>query len=200
VVGYQYQLPFKGTGIVGALVQDWMLSGTTLLQTGNPLTLFDARGGTIYYGGAPSNGSEKGASRAQLCPGATHDQILTQGSVKDRLGRAGDLSVPRYFNPAVFCAPPALGNGTDFGNLGVGIVRGPGQANTDLALTKLFRVGEGQTLQFRSEFFNAFNHPQFALPLGNFNQALFPSSPIFGLITSTSVNPRLIQFALRLQF
>jgi hypothetical protein len=200
IAGFQYQLPFKGTGVVGTLVQDWMVSGTTLIQSGNPLTLFDARGGTIYYGGAPSNGAEKGASRAQLCPGVTADQILTTGSVKDRLGKAGDTSVPRYFNLTAFCAPAAIGNGTDFGNLGVGAVRGPGQANTDLSLTKLFHIREGQTLQFRSEFFNAFNHAQFALPLANFNQALFPSSPTFGLITATSVNPRLIQFALRLQF
>jgi hypothetical protein len=200
VVGYQYQLPFKGSGIVGTLVQDWMVSGTTLIQTGNPLTLFDGRGGTIYTGGTPSNGAEKGASRAQLCPGFTYDQILTSGSVKDRLGRPGDPSAKRYFNLSAFCTPPTIGNGTDFGDSGVGIVMGPGQANTDLSLTKLFRIRERQTIQFRSEFFNAFNHPQFALPLGNFNQSLITSNANFGLITATSVNPRLIQFALRYQF
>jgi outer membrane receptor protein involved in Fe transport len=201
IAGYQYQLPFKGTGIVGTLVQDWMISGTTLLQTGNPMTLFDGRLGTIYYGGTPSNGAEKGAALAYLCPGFTYDDILTKGAVKDRLGRPGDLNAPRYFNAAAFsCTLPTIGNGTDFGNTGVGIVRGPGQANTDLSVTKLFRIGERQTVQFRSEFFNAFNHPQFALPLGNFNQSLFPSSANFGLITATSVNPRLLQFALRYQF
>jgi hypothetical protein len=109
----------------------------------------------------------------------------------------------RFFNPAVFCAPNAIGNGTDFGNAGVGIVRSPGQTNTDFSITKMTPIGEKQTLQFRSEFFNLFNHPQFALPTltgNNFNQSLFPSSPNFGLITATSINPRIVQFALRLQF
>ena len=63
-------------------------------------------------------------------------------------------------------------------------------------------IGEKRTIQFRGEFFNLFNHPQFALPspAGTLNQSLFPSSANFGLITGTSINPRLIQFALRIQF
>src|SRR5262249_41214 len=148
------------------------------------------------------NGSDKGASRAQLCPGKTYADIATTGSVKDRLGRAGDLSVKRFFDASAFCAPVAIGNGTDFGNSGVGIIPVPGQPNTDFSITKTTPIGEKQTLQFRSEFFNLFNHPQFALPspAGNFNQSLFPSSANFGLITATSINPRIVQFALRLQF
>jgi len=202
-IGYQYELPFKGTGALGAIVQGWAVSGMTLLQSGNPLTLFDARAGTIYLGGAPSNSAEKGASRANLCPGATYDQILTTGSVKERIGSASDSTAKRYFDRSgtVFCAPPAIGNGTDFGNTGIGIVLGPGQFNTDFSITKTTRIGESQTVQFRSEFFNLFNHPQFAIPstvVGN--QTLYSSSPNFGLITGTSVNPRLIQFALRYQF
>jgi hypothetical protein len=55
-------------------------------------------------------------------------------------------------------------------------------------------VREGAKLQFRSEFFNIFNHPQYALP------ADFEGAPGFGQITSTVNNPRLIQFALKLIF
>jgi hypothetical protein len=163
--------------------------------------LFDGRGGTIYTGGPPTNGGDKGASRAQLCPGMTYNDIATTGSVKERLGRAGDLSVKRFFNASAFCAPTAIGNGTDFGNAGIGIIRGPGQTNTDISITKTTAIGEKQSIQFRSEFFNVFNHPQFAIPstvVGN--QTLYPSSANFGLITGTSINPRLIQFALRYQF
>src|SRR5207248_9894808 len=142
----------------------------TLIQSGNPLTLCDSRGGTIYTGAPPTNGSDKGASRAQLCPGKTYADIATTGSVKERLGRAGDLSVKRFFDASVFCAPSAIGNGTDWGNAGVGIIRGPGQTNTDFSIAKTTQVGEKQSVQFRSEFFNLFNHPQFALPnlAGNF--------------------------------
>ena len=93
-------------------------------------------------------------------------------------------------------------NGLGFGNSGVGIVRGPGQANFDFSLTKMTRIGEKQSVQFRTEFFNLFNHPQFAIP-GSVagNQTLYANNAaLFGVITSTSVNPRLIQFALRYQF
>jgi len=202
-IGYQYELPFRGEGTLGKLVEGWAVSGMTLVQSGNPLTLFDGRGGTIFFGGPPSNSAEKGASRANLCPGATYDQILTTGSVKDRIGSATNASAPRYFDRSgtVFCAPPAIGDGTGFGNTGIGIVLGPGQFNTDFSITKTTRIGESQRIQFRSEFFNLFNHPQFAIPstvVGN--QSLYANSPNFGLITGTSVNPRLIQFALRYQF
>jgi hypothetical protein len=196
VVSYQYELPFNAN----RLIEGWSVSGLTLVQSGNPLTFIDARGGTIW--GMPSSGTpENGVSRAQLCPGVTYDQIATQGSVKERLGRVGDASAARFFNISAFCAPGTIGNGTDFGDSGVGIVRGPHQLNFDFSITKMTRLGDNQRLQFRTEFFNLFNHAQFAMPSTVANQSLYASNPaLFGVITATSVNPRLIQFALRLQF
>jgi len=94
-----------------------------------------------------------------------------------------------------FCAPPAIGNGFDYGNSGVGIILGPGQSNWDVSLVKMTRFGERHSLQFRTEFFNAFNHAQFN------NPGTAVSTPTtFGVITGTSVNPRLIQFALKYMF
>jgi hypothetical protein len=87
--------------------------------------------------------------------------------------------------------------GAGWGNTGVGIILGPGQLNFDTSLSKLTKVGglnEGATLQFRAEFFNLFNHPQFNNPANNF------ALGNFGQITSTSVNPRLIQLALKYIF
>jgi hypothetical protein len=200
VVAYQYELPFKASGALNHVVGGWSVLGGTILQSGNPLTLWDVRGGSIY--GMVTGTFEKGMSRAQLCPGVTIDQIETTGRVEDRLGKTGDPNVPRFFKPSAFCAPPALGNGTDFGNTGVGIVRGPGQTNFDFSLTKMTRIGEKQNIQFRTEFFNLFNHPQFAIaPSVANNQTLYANNAaLFGVITSTAVNPRLIQFALRYQF
>jgi hypothetical protein len=86
------------------------------------------------------------------------------------------------------------GIGTSFGNSGTGIVDGPGQANVDLALSKIFAVNWPAPhggLQFRVEFFNALNHPQFANPDTNF------TSPTFGVISSTSVDARVLQLALK---
>jgi hypothetical protein len=64
------------------------------------------------------------------------------------------------------------------------------------------QVTESTKLQFRAEFFNLFNHPQFAIPTNvPANQTLYGNSAAnVGVITATSVNPRLIQLALRLQF
>jgi hypothetical protein len=85
-----------------------------------------------------------------------------------------------------------------YGNGGYGETLGPGQFNWDVALVKTTKVGglrEDATLQFRTEFFNAFNHAQFNVPV-----SVDVSSSTFGQITSTSVNPRLIQFALKYAF
>jgi len=81
----------------------------------------------------------------------------------------------------------------------LGILLGPGQFNFDTTVSKTTTVGgirESATLQFRAEFFNLFNHPQFNNP-GGVNFAVLGN---FGQITSTTVNPRLIQFALKYSF
>ena len=75
----------------------------------------------------------------------------------------------------------------------------PASLTSTRRLAKLTRVGgihENATLQFRAEFFNLFNHPQFNIPQG----LNFGAAGDFGQITSTSVNPRLIQLALKYQF
>ena len=89
------------------------------------------------------------------------------------------------------------GRATDFGNSGVGIVLGPGQRNFDVSMIKRTPLkvlgGDGQ-IEFRAELFNAFNTPQFAPPNTNV------STPTFGVVSATSVNPRIIQFAVKLSF
>jgi len=123
-----------------------------------------------------------------------------------------------YFNPLAFAALSCDANnkqvsatnicaiapdgtvtsGTPWGNSGVGIVFGPGQFNFDASMSKTNRVGgihENAQLQFRAEFFNVFNHAQFNAPAEGFNNL-----GNFGSITGTSVNPRLIQLALKYIF
>jgi hypothetical protein len=162
----------------------------TVAQSGTPLTITDARGGTIF--GVSGSTALTSIGRAQLCPGVEHAALSTAGSVTDRLG--GASGGPGAWNRSVFCAVPAIGNGTGYGNSGIGIVSGPGQWNQDVALYKSVRMRERLTAQFRAEFFNAWNHPQFA------NPGTELTAVNFGQITATAVNPRLIQFALRLGF
>jgi hypothetical protein len=88
-----------------------------------------------------------------------------------------------------------VGGGTGYGNSGIGIILGPGQFNFDTSLAKVTKVfHESQSVEFRGEFFNAFNHPQFG------NPSLTVNASTFGQISNTSVNPRIIQLALKYSF
>jgi hypothetical protein len=190
ILNYAYDLPF-GThrGIANKLLEGWNLSGVTTIQDGSPLTITDTRAGTIFG----LNGVNATVQTTQMCPGATYSSASTSGGIESRLG--GVSGGPGYFSSTAFCAPPAIGNGTGYGNSGVGILLGPGQTNFDISLIKNTRITERQNAQFRAEFFNLFNHPQFS------NPATAVSSPAtFGQITTTSVNPRIIQFALKYSF
>jgi hypothetical protein len=101
-----------------------------------------------------------------------------------------------WLNPANF-GNPAPGF---FGNCGRGVFGGPGLNNWDVGLLKDFHVSERFRVEFRSEFFNAFNHAQFDLPstgvIGTGNQT---NNPGFGRINSAE-RPRVIQFGLKLYY
>jgi hypothetical protein len=187
ILNYQYDLPF-GThaGMKGKFLNGWSISGITTIQAGIPLTITDSTAGSIF--GA-------GGGRAQMCSGATHASIPTSGSLHERLG--GVSGGPGYLDASAFCAPPSggiYGDGTGWGNSGIGIVPGPGQHNWDISIIKNTPIREGHSFQFRTEFYNAFNTPQF----GNPDTGL--SNSTFGQINATSVGPRIIQFGLKYLF
>jgi hypothetical protein len=134
----------------------------------------------------------------------TSANIASSGSTTSRV-LAGLSATGGWYNAAAFTTAPVIGvvNGvggaTGYGNSGISSVLGPGQFNWDISLIKTTKVGglrEDGTLVFRSEFFDAFNHPQFNNPAGSD----FSTQGSFGHITSLSVNPRLIQFALKYSF
>jgi hypothetical protein len=172
---FDYQLP--------ARLKGWTLAGIVIVQSGLPMTLTDPNGGGVYAHAAPST--------VTLCPGASYAGLVTAGNTGSRL--------TRWIDTAAICAPPAIGSdgSTAYGNAGQSIMQGPGQFNTDFSLGKTFRVGglrEDGVLAFRTEFYNALNHPQFANPGTSLGTATF------GVITQNSVAPRLIQFALKYLF
>jgi hypothetical protein len=184
-------------------VDGWTWSGVTTLQSGNPLSLWDSRAGTVFFGSQSATTSLV-LSPAQYCPGMGVANVASTGTTVERVTKGW------FNNPTgIFCAPPVLGTdgaATGYGDSGIGTVLGPGQMNWDMSLSKLMKVGgirEDATLQFRAEFYNAFNHPNFNLPEQNsnvINAVLNVSNASFGAITGTSTNPRLIQFALKYSF
>jgi hypothetical protein len=104
---------------------------------------------------------------------------------------SGGSTLSQYFNTSCF-ATPAAG---ELGNASRTPVSGPNFVNTDFSAIKHFALPrEGMRLDFRSEFFNLFNHPQFGVPGGDINSATF------GVVNTTVGNPRVIQFALKLAF
>ncbi len=181
VASYVYNLPgIAGNSALNHVFGGWAVSGVTTIQSGLPFSITDSTSGNIFGR----------TGYAQFAPGKSASDAALTGKTQDRL--------TKYFDTSVFVPPPAIGNGFGFGNSGRSILRGPGQANFDLSLKKVFATGglsEKGNLEFRSEFFNVLNHPQFGNP-GTARTT--PAS--FGFISNTVVAPRIVQFALKYLF
>ncbi|HUQ32495.1 MAG TPA: TonB-dependent receptor [Pyrinomonadaceae bacterium] len=191
VVSYTYELPFgKGqsylSGVSPALNQligNWSLSGIVTYQSGLPFSVTDSTSGGIF-------GTALGTARF-LCSNA--EAAYTTGALTDRLAH--------YLNPACFAtALPAANSAgagaTGWGNTPRNAFRGPMQQNWDLSILKGFRISERQSLQFRTDFFNLFNHPVFRFP----SSVNIGTPATFAQITETAVPARLIQFGLKYSF
>jgi hypothetical protein len=195
VISYRYELPFfKDTqGLRHAALGGWALSGITIFQSGTPFSVLDNSAGFAYIGGL-----QAGVAGAQLADGGSIPAGYAKGDIHTLVNNG-------YLNPANFTfAPPADPAGcaldsnactTAFGNLGRNIYRGPFQQNWDFSLIKNFRITERQELRFTTDFFNIWNHANFANP-----SSTEISNPAFGKIFSTVGTPRLIQFSLRYAF
>lgn len=173
------RLPKFAARIIG----DWQIAALGVVQSGTPITILDDSAGSVY-------GNFPFENRAQLSGLA---KPATSGSVFSRVLKG-------YLNPAAFTSAPEAPNGTgaadtDFGNSGEGLVRGPGQRNLDMALERTIHIAESHALRLRGEFFNLTNTANFNNPVNNVS-----AGPVFGAITSTSSNPRIIQLALKYHF
>lgn len=185
IANFDYALPSPAAQGArwGKLLSGWSVAGIVIAQSGLPMTLTDPAGGAVY--------GRAGTSTVTMCPGATYADLATGGGITDRLGQ--------WIRPEAICSAPRIGadGASGYGNAGQTVMSGPGQINTDFSLGKRTRVGglrEDAELAFRVEFYNAFNHAQFANPGTIFGTANF------GVITQTSVAPRLIQFGLKYAF
>ena len=182
VINYLYELPklagrshFRPAHWV---LDDWQLSGITSFISGAPFVP-----GFSTTNGADITGSTEGARINVI-----GDPTLSKG----------DQTFYRNFNTSAFALPTV---GT-FGNAGVGILRGPGINNWDMAASKRFSLfSESRWIQFRAELFNAWNHTQFAtlFTTAQFNPAGQQIDPNFGAFAS-SRPPRIIQLSLKVVF
>ncbi len=198
------------------LFSDWQVAGIITAMSGLPIDIIDSNSASLYLG------SNNGLSRPSWAPGATRGTATS------------NIPAGYFFNPFAFARPivqagqliPSSNIGavagatcdlptvvcTDFGNVGRNVLRGPKQVNVDFSVIKRFRFDESKNIEFRAEFFNLFNHVNFANPISNLNAVFSSGGSInpntgqiinpgdFGRITSTSNNPRLIQFAVKFNF
>jgi hypothetical protein len=155
-------------GVADAVLGGWHIGGIVTFRSGFPFS--------PVIGFDPTNTGSQGLLRA------------------DRLG-SGHLAHPSpslWFNINDFADPTC----NCFGNAGKNILEGPGEKSADLSARKIFSINERVRLEFRAEFFNAFNHAVFSEPDNNIDDG--PGSA--GTITSTVIPQRQIQFALKLDF
>jgi hypothetical protein len=170
-----YELPIA-RALPKLLGNGWQVGAILSLQTGQPFSVLSGR----------DNSST----------GLGNDRPDVVGDPN-----AGAHTVNQWISPSSFVQNASL----TFGNAGRNIVRGPGFHNLDFSLLKNFQLHENVNLQFRAEFFNVTNHPNFALPSN------ILAAPSFGTLFQTpdaaqnnvglgSGGPRLIQFAVKLSF
>jgi hypothetical protein len=192
-----YELPFgqgkqflNEQGIANAIAGNWQVTTTALARTGFPINVLLP---SSYV--APDGNS--GTQRPDLVPGVP-------------LTPPGGRNINHWINPAAFATPTG-----EFGDAPRNLFRGPGTWQIDMGLAKTFAVTERAHLEFRSEFYNIFNHPQLGQPQVTCNVTATGCASGFGAITNTinintaivspitpvgSGTPREIQLALRLEF
>ncbi|HJZ95336.1 MAG TPA: carboxypeptidase regulatory-like domain-containing protein [Candidatus Solibacter sp.] len=199
-LNYLWNLPRLSRVVNNAFVKQvfdgWQISGVTRFQSGSPLSI-----GTLGTGNLDSSIDLTGGGDGWR-PVMSGNPVLP----KDQ------RTVERYFNIDVF-SPPGVGGKAPTDIAGVNRIlalgntpgtfgRGPGLNNWNLSLFKNIRVRERLNMQFRAEAYNAFNHTQFSTvnvsPKWNYTTGAQTGAQ-FGQITAAR-DPRIMQFALRLQF
>jgi hypothetical protein len=170
-VSWVYETPkFVDGRATGLLLNGWEVSGVATLRSGFPYNL---------YTGTDNSLTGVGNDRP--------DQVQANSGLSG--GRSTAAKVAQYFNTAAF-VPNQIGA---FGAVGYNAMTGPGAFNIDAGLMKKFALTERYALQFRSEAFNLFNHPNFGNPDPTLN------SPTYGQLNSASPG-RILQFALKFMF
>lgn len=213
VLSYLWDLPrpvwAKGSTTRRLLLSNWQVAGIVTAMSGLPIDIVDSNGGSFYLG--PNNG----LSRPSWAPGATRSTAISHtppGYFFNPFAFARSIVLTGQVIPSSNGTALAAETGSDLGNVGRNVLRGPHQINLDFSVIKRLPFADAKNIEFRAEFFNLFNHVNFANPISNLNafsssggridqdsgQIIKPGD--FGRITSTSNNARLIQLALKFSF
>lgn len=196
VISYVVELPFhKWLGGPRRLTEGWQVSGITTFQDGQPFTVLN---------GVDSNGDNQSTNdRVRFNPNGTPGTTSIAVPILNSSGK-----LVGYFSSNPNARYQQLGAQTGLtGNVGRNTERAGGINNFDLTISKKTPLTETTKVEFRAEFFNAFNHPQFGIPTdsGNALSAITSSfvtvsSPNFMNSRIGAGNYRSVQLALRFEF
>jgi hypothetical protein len=216
VVSYQYMLPFaRWMGVadsgMGKLANGWSIMGLTTFQSGTPFVVIDSS--AVILEDTENNNA---LNYATLAPGATLASVNRVGSVVDRIPEYINLNAftsggncVNNQNVAVPSGSPDCTGFAAIGNISRNVLRGPFQQNWDMSIVKTTRITEDKNIEFRAEFFNIWNHPAFQSPQAAATSGFSSSLGNYGVvdvaggdasILATVNRPRIIQFALKLNF
>jgi len=198
-----YDLPFgKGkhyggnwNGATNAVLGNWQLNVIERATSGFPLFVVDSaalsESGTFFsYNGNTLQRPNEVGDPNKAGPVAANPTCSAPSRIH---------TLQNWFNPCAFMKAPA----GELGTAPRAPVYGPRFVNTDFSVMKNFPLSlrEGMNLQFRAEFFNLFNHPQFYMQgFGGTGEQDINTPSSFGVVNGTVNNPRLVQFALQLRF
>jgi hypothetical protein len=229
IVNYLYDLPTikHASGFVAAAVNGWGVTGTTVLQSGEPFSVVDFSGsaGALFYSADDFVTNPILPLASGVTPGEAASKAAGGGAEVNHTG------LP-YVNPNLFSIP-TLAPGEDgvppcqtisgvpvcdteetgFGSTGRNVFRSPFQTRFDFSIFKNFRLTERVNLKFETDAFNLFNHPSLDTPNTDFElNSCFnpvpcynttpnpPNAKGFGVISNTVGSNRFLQFALHLSF
>jgi len=174
VISYAYRLPFDKLPGPKRLTDGWSFNGITRFATGFPVYIWENDDNSML--GTSGVGQGNDIDEPNRAPGSLNFQNPRSGQP--------------HFNTSLFSVEKV----GQLGNSSRRFFGGPGWNNFDLSLTKDVRLTESKSLQFRAEFFNAWNHAQFGSPQGQIS-----NNPTFGVITGAN-SPRIGQVAMKFFF
>jgi len=189
---------FKKRRVLSRAVEGWQANVITTFQSGQPFTIYSNNDNSLQ--GNFLDRPNLIGKMTRIDPRRVSTFSSSSSNCAGESADAnGNISGNFYFDPRAFdctfnsdghLAPGSLAS---FGNLGRNTLRGPGINNWDISFLKRTAITESKLLEFRAEFFNAFNHAQFLNPDRNGFDATF------GEVSQTR-GPRLIQFALKFHY
>jgi hypothetical protein len=210
-----YEIPFhSANGILRAMLRGWSYSETAFFHSGLPFTVlsqpYTANGKGIFQASGPQYARR--VAGVPLYRKTPYSGVTVAGT-------------RQWLNPDAFVSvvDPTTGGCTggdtagscQFGNAGRNTVRGPHFTDSDVYVTKRFELGEGRTLRMDVQMFNAFNHPNFALPssveagvpgeyvpakFGTLESTISPPTGLLGVGLGGDSSPRMIAFQARIEF